>query len=639
MDDRPFRRRYPVGAEPTSEGTHVRVWAPGHQSVEIVYGDGQGDRLASSAPLTSEANGYFAATVRDLALGGRYAFRLDDDAKPYPDPASRFQPDGPHGPSEVVDGGTFAWTDAGWKGSGPLGQVIYELHIGTFTPEGTYAAASERLAALHDLGVTLIEVMPVAEFAGRFGWGYDGVDLWAPHRNYGRPDDLRRFVDAVHGAGMGVILDVVYNHLGPAGNYLGAFAPEYFTDRYQNEWGASLNFDGDGARPVREFFIENAGYWIEEFHFDGLRLDATQSIIDASPTHVIAEIADRVRVAARGRATYVVAENEPQEARLARPAERGGYGLDALWNDDYHHSALVALTGHTEAYYTDYRGDPQELLSALRWGFLYQGQRYLWQKKRRGACALDLNASNFVVYLENHDQVANSGTGARLATTVAPADLRAMTALTLLAPGTPMLFQGQEWGSTRPFLFFADHEGELGRQVAEGRRQFLRQFPSLAAKDSQAHIPEPGAEETFRSCQLDWGERTRHDPIWQLHRDLLALRRDDHVLRRQHSQGTFGAILGPRTLMMRYFAGETGDDAGCVGGDRLLLVSLDTDRPLQPAPEPLLAPQAGCAWQVLWSSEDVRYGGAGTPPIETEDEGWRIPGHAAVLMVSRTKRD
>jgi len=436
-----------------------------------------------------------------------------------------------------------------------------------------------------------------------------------------------------------VILDVVYNHHGPDGNYLGAFSPEYFTDRYQNEWGASINFDGDGARPVREFFIENAAYWIEEFHFDGLRLDATQSIIDASTPHVIAEIAARVRRAARGRATYLVAENEPQEARLARPAARGGYGLDALWNDDYHHSALVALTGHNEAYYTDYRGDPQELLSALRWGFLYQGQRYAWQKKRRGSPALDLTASNFVVYLENHDQVANSGLGARLASTVAPADLRALTALTLLAPGTPMLFQGQEWGSTRPFVFFAAHEPELGRLVAEGRRQFLRQFPSLTSQASQAHIPDPGAEETFRSCQLDWGERTRHHPTWRLHRDLLALRRDDHVLRQQHAARTFGAILGPRTLMMRYFAGDTGDQADSVGGDRLLLVSLDTDRAFTPAPEPLLAPQAGCAWQVLWSSEDVEYGGGGTPPIETDDQGWHIPGHAAVLMVSRPKRD
>jgi len=461
------------------------------------------------------------------------------------------------------------------------------------------------------------------------------VCWYAPTQLYGTPDDLRAFVSRAHSLDMGVILDVVYNHLGPDGNYLGSFSPDYFTDRYQNEWGASLNFDGENARPVRELFIENAAHWIEEYHFDGLRLDATQSIIDASPIHVIAELGERVRAAAAGRATFLVAENEPQDARLARPVARGGYGIDALWNDDYHHSALVALTGHNEAYYTDYRGDPQELLSALRWGFLYQGQRYVWQRKRRGQPALDLAASNFVVYLENHDQVANSSLGARLSTLTAPADLRALTALTLLAPGTPMLFQGQEWGSTRPFLYFADHTPELGRMVADGRRQFLAQFPSLAGEESQRNIPDPGAEETFRACKLDWSERDRHKGLWRLHRDLLALRRTDAVFRQQAADRTHGAVLGPRTFLLRYFGGDPGADGG--GDDRLLLVSLDADRALQPAPEPLLAPPAGCAWQVLWSSEDVRYGGGGTPPIETDDAGWRIPGHATVVMTARRK--
>jgi maltooligosyltrehalose trehalohydrolase len=499
MMDRPMkpaidqRRRYPVGAEPTAEGTHLRVWAPGRRRVEVRHGA----RLESGASLVAEPGGYFSVGVRGLGAGGRYAFRLDDDEKLYPDPASRFQPEGPHGPSEVVDAAAFVWGDGDWMGSGPLGQVIYELHVGTFTVEGTYAAAAERLAALHELGVTLIELMPVAEFSGRFGWGYDGVDLWAPHRHYGRPDDLRSFVDRAHRHGMGVILDVVYNHLGPDGNYLGSFSPAYFTDRYDNEWGAALNFDGDDAKPVRELFVENAGYWIEEFHFDGLRLDATQQIFDASSEHVIAEIGRRVRRAGGARATYLVAENEPQETRLVRPSARGGFGLDALWNDDFHHSAFVALTGHNEAYYADYNGRPQELLSAVRWGYLYQGQRYAWQKKRRGSPALDLAAANFVLYLENHDQVANSGFGARLATTTAPGDLRALTALMLLAPGTPMLFQGQEFGSTRPFLYFADHGRELGALVTAGRRKFLAQFPSLASPESQQRLPDPGAERPF----------------------------------------------------------------------------------------------------------------------------------------------
>ncbi len=312
-------RRYPIGAEPDAGGlgTHLRVWAPRCQRVVVRFGEG----LASSAPLPAEAGGYFAGVVRGLRAGDRYGFQLDDDGQVYPDPASRFQPEGPHGPSEVVDGRAFAWSDHEWRGSGARGQVIYELHVGTFTETGTYAAATERLADLRDLGVTLIELMPLAEFPGRFGWGYDGVDLWAPTRLYGRPDDLRGFVDAAHRLGMGVILDVVYNHVGPDGNYLARFSADYFTDRYANEWGAALNFDGDNAGPARELFVENAAYWIDEFHFDGLRLDATQQIYDASPEHLVAAVARRVREAAGERATFLVAENEPQDAKLVRAVE------------------------------------------------------------------------------------------------------------------------------------------------------------------------------------------------------------------------------------------------------------------------------------------------------------------------------
>jgi len=436
-------RRYPIGAEPdaAADGTHLRVWAPRCRRVVVRHGQA----LAASAPLTAEAGGYFSGLVTSLRAGDRYGFQLDDDAKIYPDPASRFQPEGPHGPSEVVDPQLFAWTDREWRGTGARGQVIYEMHVGTFTEAGTYAAAGERLAELRELGVTVIELMPLGDFPGRFGWGYDGVDLWAPTRLYGRPDDLRRFVDTAHRVGLGVILDVVYNHVGPDGNYLARFSPDYFTDRYQNEWGAALNFDGNNAGPARELFLENAAYWIDEFHFDGLRLDATQQIYDASPEHLVSAIARRVREAGGARATFLVAENETQEAKLVRTVSRGGYGLDALWNDDFHHSAVVALTGHNEAYFTDHVGHAQELVSAIRWGFLFQGQRYSWQKKRRGTVALDLGAQSFVLYLENHDQVANAG-GARLASVVAAADLRALTALTLLAPPTPMLFQGQERG-------------------------------------------------------------------------------------------------------------------------------------------------------------------------------------------------
>ena len=595
--------------------------------MSVVFDGSAGPETA----LSAEGNGYFSGLARGLGSGGRYRFRLDDQEKLYPDPASRFQPEGPSGPSEVIEAGSFEWKDRDWPGVSPRGQVIYELHVGTFTVEGTYAAAAERLESLSQLGVTLVELMPLADAPGRFGWGYDGVNLWAPNRLYGRPDDLRRFVAAAHAAGIGVILDVVYNHIGPNENYLGCFSSGYFTDRYKNEWGNAINFDGDNATPSREFFIENAGYWIEEFHFDGLRLDATQAMIDASDEHILAAIGRRVRAAAGGRKTYIVSENEPQETRLVRPPEGApnerGYGLDALWNDDFHHAALVALTGHNEAYYTDYRGRPQELLSAIRWGFLYQGQRYKWQRRPRGTPALDLGAERFVLYLENHDQVANSGLGARLSTLTAPDKLRAMTALLLLAPGTPMLFQGQEFGSTRPFVYFADHGDELARAVARGRRQFLAQFPSLADPDVQRRIPDPAAPETFASCKLDWSERDRHGEIWDLHRDLLRLRREEPAFAAQDRTRLFSAVLGDEAMLLRYH---------CASGDRLLLVNLGTDLPLDVAPEPLLAPPRGARWRTVWSSEEPRYGGRGTAAVETDD-GFRLPGHAAVVLAPEVR--
>ena len=490
--------------------------------------------------LSAEGNGYFSGSATGLGGGGRYRFRLDDQEKLYPDPASRFQPEGPCGPSEVIEPRAFVWKDDDWRGVSPRGQVIYELHVGTFTAEGTYAAAAERLESLSELGVTLIELMPLADAPGRFGWGYDGVNLWAPNRLYGRPDDLRRFVAAAHAVGIGVILDVVYNHIGPNENYLGCFSSDYFTDRYQNEWGDAINFDGNNATPSREFFIENAGYWIEEFHLDGLRLDATQA--DVRRLRRPRPGGDRPpRAGGRpgSRDLPRFGERDPGDPPgAARRPTKKGFGLDALWNDDFHHTALVALTGHNEAYYTDYRGSPQELLSAMRWGFLYQGQHYKWQKQRRGTPALDLAAERFVLYLENHDQVANSGLGARLSTLTAPDKLRAMTALLLLAPGTPMLFQGQEFGSTRPFVYFADHDDELARAVAKGRREFLAQFPSLADPDVQQRIPDPAAPETFASCKLDWSERDRHGQLWDLHRDLLRLRREDPAFAAQDSDAS-----------------------------------------------------------------------------------------------------
>ena len=359
------------------------------------------------------------------------------------------------------------------------------MHVGTFTPAGTWEAAIEELPALAELGVTVLEIMPIADFSGRFGWGYDGVNLFAPTRLYGTPDDCRRFIDQAHALGLGVILDVVYNHLGADGNFLAQFSPEYFTDRYTTDWGQAINYEDEQAGPVREFFLANADYWIEEFHCDGLRLDATQNIYDTSADHILTAIARRVRHAAPGRATLLVAENEPQHTKLVRPPERGGYGLDVLWNDDFHHSAMVALTGRRAAYYSDYRGTPQEFISALKWGYLYQGQRYTWQQQRRGTPAFDLKPAAFVTFLQNHDQIANSGRGLRCHVLTSPGHYKALTALLLLGPGTPMLFQGQEFAASSPFYFFADCTGELARLTSQGRAAFLSQFPNLAHPDMQ----------------------------------------------------------------------------------------------------------------------------------------------------------
>lgn len=624
-------RRLPVGAEiQPGGGVHFRVWAPDRRAVAVVI-DG---RLT---PLTRESDGYFSGLIADAGDGTRYQFRLDEDAYLRPDVASRYQPEGPHGPSEVIDPTRFRWTDAEWPGCPLEGQVLYELHIGTFTPEGTWRAAAERLPLLRDLGVTVLEVMPIAEFPGTFGWGYDGVDWFAPTRLYGHPEDCRAFVDRAHALGLGVILDVVYNHFGPDGNYGRDFGRAYFSDRYHNEWGDPLNFDGPDAHGMRELVLANVQYWIEEFHVDGYRLDATQQIFDASDDHIVAALARRVRDAGGRRRTLLFAENETQHARLMRPPNpadptRGGYGLDALWNDDFHHCAVVALTGRREAYYRDYRESARELLACAKWGFLYQGQYYPWQKQPRGTPALDCAPAQFVTFIENHDQVANSARGERLHQRTSPGRFRAMTALLLLMPGTPLLFQGQEFASSKPFLFFADHQGQLRDDVRKGRARFLSQFPSIAEPSAQAQLLDPGDPDVFRRCVLDWNEQVTHAPVWQLHRDLLTLRRETAAFRAQApawgqtAAGLDGVAFGDHALVLRFFAD---------GDDRLVVLNLGTDLPLDAPSDPLLAPPDGTDWHIVWSSEDPAYGGGGTPPFDPRD--WRLTGESLIVLAPRTR--
>ncbi|HWB00355.1 MAG TPA: malto-oligosyltrehalose trehalohydrolase, partial [Pirellulales bacterium] len=594
-------RRLPVGAEvQPGGGVHFRVWAPRRRQLQVVFGpeEGGGSEIAP-LQLAAEGNGYFSGLSAAATIGTRYRFRLDDEPLLYPDPASRLQPEGVHGRSEVVDPGRYRWRDADWQGVSIAGQVIYELHIGTFTPEGTWAAAAEKLHRLVEIGITVIEVMPVAEFHGRFGWGYDGVDLFAPTHLYGTPDAFRAFVDHAHSLGLGVILDVVYNHFGPIGCYVAAFSNDYFSTKHHTPWGQAINFDGDNCAAVREFFVGNAGYWIDEFHVDGLRLDAVQAIEDDSPDHILAAITRRVREAARGRSTIVVAENEYQQAWLAEPVESGGYGLDGMWNDDFHHTARVAMTGHNEYYYNDYHGTPQEMISAVTRGFLYQGQWNVRQQKHRGSPAGRLHGMNFVNFLQNHDQVANSASGLPAHFLTSPGRARAMTAVLLLAPGTPLLFQGQEFAASAPFLFFADFEVEMAELVRTGRQEGLREFRSLTGPDSKTMLADPCDIATFDRCKLDWSQRDRHEHAIALHTDLLRLRRDDTVFASQRADRIAGAVLSSEAYLLRYF----GDD----GDDRLLLVNMGRDLSFRPPAAPLLAAPRGRTWQLLWSSENPRY--------------------------------
>jgi maltooligosyltrehalose trehalohydrolase len=592
-----FTRRRAIGAELTPAGADFRVWAPDHRAVSVVI-DG------SDYPLDSEEDGHFRGGVANARAGTRYRLRMNDDRDTYPDPASRFQPDGPHGDSMVVDPAAYQWWDAKWRGMDRRSLVIYEMHIGTFTLEGTWRAAIEHFGALREIGINLLEVMPIHEFPGRFGWGYDGVDLWAPEHVYGEPDDFRAFVDAAHAHGLGVILDVVYNHLGPDGCYLSKFSSTYFTKSYMTDWGDAINFDGDGAGGVRELFAENAAYWIDEFHLDGLRLDATQSINDASDEHILALIVRRAHEAAGERPIFIVGENEPQDVRLI-----DRYGLDALWNDDWHHSATVAATGKREAYFTDYFGRPQEFVSMAQFGFLYQGQYYSWQKGPRGTPSAHLSPEKFVCFLQNHDQLANSATGQRLPYVTDPGIVRALTALLLLGPNTPMLFQGQEFGSSAPFLYFADHKPELAEAVAKGRREFLAQFPSIGALERQP--PRPDAIETFERCKLDHHERQSHTEIVALHRDLLLLRKEMTGIAR-------GAVLGDEAFLVRR-------------DHHLLIINLGDELRLDVVPEPLLAAHLEGLWELTWSSDSRDYGGPGTRPVETNG-AWLLPARAAVVM-------
>jgi maltooligosyltrehalose trehalohydrolase len=598
-----------LGAWPVKTGTRFTVWAPKCKWIEVMVKG----KYPARFPLREERNGYFSEIALGVRPGAVYKFCLNGKDE-FPDPCSFYQPEGPHGPSVVVDHTAFRWDDSAWqkKGISLKGQVIYELHIGTFTPEGTYLSAIKKLPQLKKIGITLLEIMPLAEFPGRWNWGYDGVCLYAPSHVYGTPDDLKKLINEAHKIGIAVILDVVYNHLGPDGNYLKCYSDHYFTDKHKTDWGEAINYDGTNAKESREFFIQNACYWLKEFHFDGLRLDATQNIYDNSKIHVLAEVTKRGRETVQPKRILFIGENESQDVKLMTPLEKGGYGLDALWNDDFHHSMKVALTGKREAYYTDYLGTPQELISSTKNGFLYQGQFYSWQKHVRGTFVHDVEAPNFVHFLQNHDQVANSLYGKRASEESELDIYRALTALCLLSPQTPMFFMGQEFGASTPFTFFADHHDELAPLVFKGRKEFLSQFPSFTV--AMDKVIDPKSEKAFKMSKLNWDEWTSHKEMVNLHTDLLKIRREDEVFSRQDWKRIEGAVLNELSCVIRFRGDKT---------LRLLILNLGNDFTYSPCPEPLLAHLPKKPWQLIWGSEDTKYGGQGIVNAYTA-KGWRI---------------
>ncbi|MBA3957563.1 MAG: malto-oligosyltrehalose trehalohydrolase [Parachlamydiaceae bacterium] len=615
-----IKRQYPIGAEVFPQGVHFRVWAPDYTKVDLVLENKSEEPI--HLPMKKETEGYFSLLTKQAKDGTHYRFSLGGEHL-CADPASRYQPLGPDGPSRVC-AGEFKWTDSKWKGVKPYNHIAYEIHIGTFTEVGTFEEATKHLPYLADLGITLIEMMPLADFPGHFGWGYDGVNLFAPTHLYGNPYHLKSFINKAHALGIAVILDVVYNHLGPEGNQLTKYSKDYLSEEFDTDWGEAVNFN---LAQTREYFLTNATYWIKEFHFDGLRIDATPWFYSSTPIHILEELTKVIKMAGGKRKTLVIGENEPQDTKLLRSYKDKGYGFDILWNDDFHHSARVRLTGKREAYYTDYLGNPQEFISLLKYGFLYQGQYYQWQKKNRGTPHLKIPFHAMMVFLENHDQIANSGYGERLHLKADAGNYKVLTAFFLLAPNTPLIFQGQEFNSSKPFCYFADHSPELSTAVKKGRKKELSQFPRLKIPEAQRTLPDPENPLTFTKCKLDHSEREKNAKFLHFFKDLIKIKRNDPVLSRSEKVKIDGAVIGTDAFIIRFFNEKH--------GDRLLIINFGVDLFFNPAPEPLLAAEQDKEFKILWSSESLEYGGEGTPPILVPF--WKILGHSAILLHSVIK--
>ena len=518
-----------LGANVSNEGVRFRVWAPTVSCVSLKLAGGVQETL-----MDSEEKGYFTISVNGLEPGTRY-FYLMDGNQPRPDPVSRSQPEGVHGPSEIIDPGAFQWEDYYWKGI-PLGEmIIYEIHTGTFTPEGTFAAILPFLDYLkNELGVTTIELMPVAQFPGERNWGYDGAYPYAPQNSYGGPFGLKTLINACHLKGLAVLLDVVYNHLGPEGNYLGDYGP-YFTDRYKTPWGPAINFDGPESDEVRRFIIDNALYWVTEYHMDGLRIDAIHGIFDSSARHILGELREAVHRQAKklGRRIALTAESNLNDARVINPPERGGYGLDAQWNDDFHHSLHTLLTRERNGYYQDF-GDLNQLAKALREGFVYSGQYSSFRKRRHGSPSEHLPPTRFIIFSQNHDQVGNRMKGERLSTLVSFEALKLAAGIVLLSPNIPFLFMGEEYGEEAPFQYFISHsDPALIEAVRRGRKA------EFSAFQWEGELPDPQDEATFLRSTIHLGLREQggHKLLLEYYKALISLRKEIPALSHVNEAG------------------------------------------------------------------------------------------------------
>ena len=592
------------GANPIAGGgVHFAVWAPKAKRLRVVI---EGGTRPGEYELDPAGDGVWETVVGDAGPGTRYRYRLDEEETPVPDPCSRFQPEGVHGPSEVVDPAAHEWRDEGWSGPAMPDYIIYELHIGTFTDEGTFDAAIAKLDALKELGVSAIEIMPVAEFPGARNWGYDGVALYAPHSAYGGPEGLKRLVDAAHAAGLAVLLDVVYNHVGPEGNYLPKYGP-YFTDYYKTPWGPAVNYDGSDSEHVRRFVIDNAVYWITEYHLDGLRLDAVHGIYDFGAKHLLQELTEAVHAQAAhlGRRAVVIAESDLNDPKLLRPSSRGGFGMDAQWADDLHHALHATLTGEQVGYYADFPNGVADVAVAFEQRFVYAGQFAKHRRRRHGAPAMDVPADRFVVCMQNHDQVGNRAAGERISTLASFERQKAGAALYILSPYVPMLFMGEEWGETNPFQYFVSHgDEELVDAVREGRR---KEFESFGWGDD---VPDPQSEETFRRSKLDWSRAGNgpHAALRALYRELLALKRSERALRPGDALVRVWHDAGEQWIVMELVP---------AAGSAIAIACNLAD-----APRDVSLPGGNSArWTTVLSTDEKRFGGGGGTPTPRADKG------------------